>query len=139
MRYVAVTCYKNYGTPLNSTGAPVTRTGHALASEIVSWRAAVHRGPKNKSGNWRCRMSWSAGCTLWDEVYWHIRDPKKVRPKNCILSRRFIKTWLSNIHRPLLRKILLWDELLPPPPPTERNKDLSVIVFIKPAASGDNN
>jgi hypothetical protein len=28
---------------------------------------------------------------LWGEVYWPIRDPKKVRPKNCILRRRFIK------------------------------------------------
>jgi hypothetical protein len=31
---MVATCYKNYGTPPNSTGAPVTRTTHALASEI---------------------------------------------------------------------------------------------------------
>jgi hypothetical protein len=37
--------------------------------------------------------SWSAGCAaLWGEVYWPIRDQKKVRPKNCMLRRRFIKT-----------------------------------------------
>jgi hypothetical protein len=31
---MAVTCYKNYGTPRNSTGVPATRTRYALASEI---------------------------------------------------------------------------------------------------------
>ena len=53
---------------------------------------ALHRGSKASSCNWRWRMSWSAGCTLWGEVYWPIRDPKKVRPKNCIVGRRCIKT-----------------------------------------------
>jgi hypothetical protein len=41
------------------------------------------------------------------EIHWLIRDAKKVRPKKCILSPRFIKTWLSNIHiihRPLERQ-----------------------------------
>jgi hypothetical protein len=65
---------------------------------------ALHRGSKNNSGKWRWRMSWSAGCALWGEVYWAIRDAKKVRPKNCVLSPRFIKTWLSNIHCPLERQ-----------------------------------
>jgi hypothetical protein len=44
---MAITCYKNYGTPRNSTGVPATRTRYALAIEIgllaghacVSWRA----------------------------------------------------------------------------------------------------
>ena len=31
---MAITCYKNYGTPPNSTGVPATRTRYALASEI---------------------------------------------------------------------------------------------------------
>ena len=31
---MAITCYKNYGTPRNSTGVPATRTRYALASEI---------------------------------------------------------------------------------------------------------
>jgi hypothetical protein len=51
-----VTCYKNYGTPLNSTGAPVTRTRYALASEIglLTGHACVlarplRRGSKNNS------------------------------------------------------------------------------------------
>ena len=32
----------------------------------VSWRlvlGALRRGSKINSGNWRCRMSWSVGCT----------------------------------------------------------------------------
>jgi hypothetical protein len=31
---MAIICYKNYGTPRNSTGVPATRTRYALASEI---------------------------------------------------------------------------------------------------------
>ena len=31
---MVITCYKNYGTPPNSTGVPATRTRYALASEI---------------------------------------------------------------------------------------------------------
>jgi hypothetical protein len=61
---MAITCYKNYGTPPNSTGVPATRTRYALASEIglLAGHAcvlthALHRGSKNNSGNWRCRMS----------------------------------------------------------------------------------
>ena len=61
---MAITCYKNYGTPPNSTGVPATRTSYALASEIglLAGHAcvlarALHRGSKNNSGNWRCRMS----------------------------------------------------------------------------------
>ena len=107
-----VTCYKNDGTPLKSTGAPVTRTRYALASEIdlLAGHAFVlarliRRGSKTSSGIWRCRMSWSVECTTWGELFWLIRDPKKVRPTNCILGRRFIKTWLSIIHRPFERQI----------------------------------
>ena len=29
---MAITCYKNYGTPPNSTGVPATRTRYALAT-----------------------------------------------------------------------------------------------------------
>ena len=61
---MAITCYKNYGTQPNSTGVPATRTRYALASEIglLAGHACVlarllHRGSKNNSGNWRCRMS----------------------------------------------------------------------------------
>jgi len=96
---MAITCYKNYGTPPNSTGVPATRTSYALASEIglLAGHAcvlarALHRGSKNNSGNWRCRMSVVRWMHLWGEVYWPIRDPKKVRPKNCIVGRRCIKT-----------------------------------------------
>jgi hypothetical protein len=105
------TCYKNYGTPPNSTGAPVTRTRHALASEIdlLAGHAFVlarliRRGSKTSSGNWRCRMSWSVECTTWGELFWLIRDPKKVRPKIWILSRRSIEPQLSIIQRSLERQ-----------------------------------
>jgi hypothetical protein len=77
-------------TPPNCTGAPVTRTGHALASEIdliaghtcVLARPASPWPPKN-SGNWRCQVLWSVGCTSRGEVFWLIRDPKKIRRKKC--------------------------------------------------------
>lgn len=55
---MAITCYKNYGTPPNSTGVPATRTRYALASEI-GLRAGhadpvrakqTHSGPKLRFG-----------------------------------------------------------------------------------------
>jgi hypothetical protein len=78
--------------------------------------------------------SWSAGCALWGEVYWPIRDPTE----NCILGRRCIKIG-SRIFIALLRGKSEGGTNDATNKPTERNKDLSVIVFIKLSASGYKN
>ena len=95
---MVITCYKNYGTRRNSIGVPARRTRYALASEIglraghaCVFARSRQRGSKNNSGNWRCRMSWSAGCTFGGEVYWLIRVAKKPDAKICIMSPWFIK------------------------------------------------
>jgi hypothetical protein len=139
---MAITCYKNYGTPPSSTGVPATRTRYALASEIglLAGHACVlapliRRGSKNISGNWRWRMSWSVGCTSWGEVHWLIRDLKKLRRQTRKLHheppfhQNLALEYLSFLERQNRRM----DERasLVTKEPTERKMDLSVFVFIK--------
>jgi hypothetical protein len=102
--------------PSNSTGAPVTRTRYALASEVAwpsSW-TCLCLGSKNNCGNWRWRMSWSVGCTSWGEVNWLIRDLKELRRENCVMSPRCIKTWLSNIQPSAIMASSARRQLWPP-------------------------
>jgi hypothetical protein len=76
---------------------------------------------------------------VWGEVYCHILDAKKDRPKNCILSPGFIKTWGlgSRIIIALMGGKSEGGTSDSHEKKTERNMDLSVVVFIKLAASAD--
>ena len=101
---LVVTCYKTYGTPLNSTGAPVTRTRYALASEIdlLAGHACVlarllRRGSRKHSVTWRCRMSWSVRCTSWGELFWRLAysRSKEISTENLHSEPSFHRAFLA--------------------------------------------
>jgi hypothetical protein len=76
---MAITCYKIYGPPRNSTGVPATRTRYALASEIGLLAGHVcvlvrplHRG-RVKKQLWQLALSDVRGpldARLGGEVYY---------------------------------------------------------------------
>jgi hypothetical protein len=76
----------------------------------LAWRAAAQCGSKNNSGNWRFRMFVVRWVRVVGRSLLAYSRSKKSPTENCILGRRLIKNWLTDIHRPLERQIRRRDE-----------------------------
>jgi hypothetical protein len=70
-----------HATPLEFL--PHAQDMHASEIGLLAGHACVLARPLHR-GNWRCRMFVVRWMHVWGEVYWPIRDPKKVRPKTAL-------------------------------------------------------